>query len=161
MIAEAYGLLDDPGRVEATSNVADAMDERTRNTLDKMCVDLCALINVPVAAVTLLGSQRQLVLGACGMSHAPVDRDHSFCIFVAASGTSFEMSDIEEPEIAKHPGYTKRNVRAYLGKPLVVRKQTVGALCAVDWVPREWSELDHLMLTNYAAHASSILEEKT
>jgi len=162
MIEAAYGLLDKPGRVGAANHVAQQMDDGTKMRLDTVCSEICTMMSVPLAAVTLVNDSKQLVLGACGMSHEPQDRDHSFCIFVAASGMPFQISDLDATpeELTCIPAWEKRSIRAYLGRPLIIQEQTVGALCAVDFVPREWTDLEHTMLDNYAAHVSGILEER-
>lgn len=97
------------------------------------------------------------------MSKETTEREHSLCIFVAASGTDFDLSDLgaTEQELMCLPPYAQKNVRAYLGRPLVVHDEPVGALCLVDFVPRTWTETEKMTLTAYAAHVSSILEERT
>lgn len=163
LIDAAYGLLDKSGRVGAANHVAQQMDDSTKMRLDVVCTEICAIMSVPLAAVTLVNETKQLVLGACGMSHEPQDRDHSFCIFVAASGMPFQISDLDATpeELTCIPAWEERNIRAYLGRPLTIQEQTVGALCVVDFVPREWTQLDKMMLENYAAHVNGILEERT
>jgi hypothetical protein len=99
VINQMQNMLDNPARVDRANDVAKGITETMQIVLDKICDDLAALIKVPVAAVTLVNKDQQLVLGACGMSHAPVKRDHSFCIFVAASGTAFEMQDVPLDEL--------------------------------------------------------------
>jgi GAF domain-containing protein len=160
IIRQAYGLLNNPGRVGAADHVASAIDQQTQDRLDTICSEVCTMLEVPLAAITLINADKQLVLGACGMSHEPMDRDHSFCIFVASSGTAFQLSDLGDADLTCLPAYTEKNIRAYLGRPLNVRDQPVGALCAVDFEPREWSDIEHSLLTSYAAHISAILEER-
>ena len=163
LIKATYGLLNDPGRVGAAEHVAQVLSDETKATLDKICGEICEILNVPLAAVTLIDSEYQMIIGACGTSKQAMERGHSLCIFVAASGTDFDLSDLDvgEQELLCLPAYQKSNVRAYLGRPLVVHDETVGALCLVDYVPRAWTETEKMTLTAYAAHVSSVLEERT
>lgn len=161
IIKSAQRMLDNPGRVDAANHINAVIKEPIRRKLDALCEEICALVKVPMAAVTLVNEDQQLFLGACNLGPEPIERDHSLCMFVAASGQSFELNSLSMEEQESLPAYFNDGVRAYLGRPLIVHRQPVGSLCVVDRVPREWTELENQLLTNYAAHASSILEERT
>lgn len=160
MIKAARSLLDSPGRVETANHLLEMVPPKVRRRLDAICDELCNIIKVPMAAVTLVNESEQLFLGACNLGPEPIPRDHSLCMFVAASGQSFELNDLPLKDQQDLPAYFNDGVRAYLGRPLMVHLQTVGSLCVVDRVPREWTELENQLLTNFAAHVSSILEEQ-
>lgn len=159
-IKQMYGLLDDPARVGMTERVVSHLDSDLVDQLDVICNEICVVLDVPAAAVTLVDSDHQIIAGAAGIYHGKDPRDHSLCIFVAASGMQFSLSDLDKEDLSCLPAYVEANIRAYLGRPLVVQNQTVGALCLIDFVVREWSDLEQETLTNYAAHVSGVLEEK-
>lgn len=160
-IKQMYGLLDDPARVGVTQRVISHLDGDLVDHLDVICNEICVVLDVPAAAVTLVDSDTQIIAGAAGIYHGKNPRDHSLCLFVAASGTQFSLSDLEQEDLSCLPAYVEAHIRAYLGRPLVVRNQTVGALCLIDFLVREWTDIEQETLTNYAAHVSGILEEKT
>lgn len=159
IIKQAQAMLDDPERVGAANHLL-TVSPGVRTRLDRLCDEVCEIMHVPMSAVTLVNEDQQLFLGACNLGPEPIDRDHSLCMFVAASGQSFDLSSLAQEDQQTLPAYFNDGVRAYLGRPLVVFRQTVGSLCVVDRVPRDWTTLENQLLTSYAAHVSSILEEQ-
>lgn len=161
-IKQMYGLLDDPARVGEVQQVISNLDGDLIDHLDVICNEICVVLDVPAAAVTMVDGGVHIIAGASdAVDHGKNPRDHSLCIFVAASGTQFDMSDLTTEDLSCLPAYVEANIRAYLGRPLVVRSQPVGALCLIDFIAREWTDVEKETLTNYAAHVSGILEEKT
>lgn len=162
IINRAYGLLDDSARVNEAEYIAANVSKEKQVRLDELCSRICNLLEVPMTAVTLIDGKNQIVLGACGMDRDPMGRDQSLCIFVASSGLGFELGDLDvsEQDLVCLPAVRDREIRAYIGRPLVVRNQTIGALCLVDYVPRVWTEKENILLTDYALFVSNILEEK-
>lgn len=163
IIGQALGLLNEPGRVGVSQKVAANIKNFTQAKLDAICDDVALLLKVPLSTISIVDDKNTFVMGACGMNHKINERDHSYCLFVASSGMDFQIEDVgasEEQMMALQP-YREMGVRAYLGRPLLVDNAAVGSLCAVDFVPRQWTQTEHMLMTNYAAHVSSILEEET
>ena len=86
------------------------------------------------------------------------DRDVSYCQFVVRDAAPFEVTDATLDPRVPSETYESFGVRAYLGMPVRVRQQIVGALCVTDSTPRAFTPDDHRALANLAERASVRLE---
>ncbi len=83
--------------------------------------------------------------------------EDSYCKYSITMSVPFVVVDaMEEPLLAGNP-YAEL-VRGYLGGNLIVRMESVGALCAVTDNPRVWSAEDERVIQDAAAEVSAILE---
>jgi hypothetical protein len=86
------------------------------------------------------------------------DRDMSICQYVVRDGAAVMVTDTSKDE--RVPGdLVKRGVRAYLGQPLHVGGEVVGALCVFGEAPRQFSESDRDVLARHAGRADLRLAE--
>jgi GAF domain-containing protein len=115
------------------------------------------LLETPVALLNLVDADRQWTKSQHGLPDevaevAQVPLHMSLCQHVVAAEGSLCVGDAaEEPDLRDHPIVTGMGVRAYAGSP--VRSPdgyVVGALCAVDLVPRQWT-VDQLDLLDELA----------
>ncbi len=82
---------------------------------------------------------------------------NAYCKYCMASLHTFVVTDSRlAPMLQGHP-YVDL-VRGYLGAPLVINEQCVGALCATSQSPRAWTEEDAAMMVRRAQELSDILE---
>jgi signal transduction histidine kinase len=88
---------------------------------------------------------------------------HSFCQYVTASGSPFIVSDSRlHPLTQDSLAITENNVIAYAGVPLTdAHGFPLGALCAVDSQPREWTDDELAILQTLAAQVMSEIELRT
>ncbi|MGH2513041.1 MAG: GAF domain-containing protein, partial [Candidatus Limnocylindrales bacterium] len=106
-------------------------------------------LKIPAARVTLVSEDRQLHPGVSGQNIPP---SWSLCRHVVESGTALILADASAR--AADPA-----IGAYAGMPLVdAEGQVLGALEAVDTVPRTWSEEDQAALQDLAATCSAELQ---
>lgn len=162
IIDRVHGLLNDPGRVDLASHFSTVvLSDPVQRRLDSVCADVSTMLRVPMSTASIVDGTNTTVAGAYGIDHICVERDKSYCIFVAASGMQFEIDDTgaTPQQMSFLEPYVKMKVRAYLGCPIRVSDQTIGSLCAVDFEPRQWTDLDRTILSSYAEHVNSILEE--
>ncbi len=108
-----------------------------------------SVMNVPVALVSIVqpAMDRQYFKAQVGLpepfaSARQTPLSHSFCQHVRASDTPLIVADSRTHPVLKHNGAVQAlNVIAYLGMPITLPDGTpIGALCAIDSVPRDWSE---------------------
>lgn len=85
---------------------------------------------------------------------------HSFCQYAIASGQPLVIPDARvHPLGADNLAVRDLGLIAYAGIPLVLSDgYAVGALCAIDGSPREWSEQDMRILADLAAAVTAHLE---
>jgi GAF domain-containing protein len=119
-----------------------------------------AALHVPVALVTIVESDRQVFPGAVGLA-AEVDRQtplsHSFCKHVVAERSALVVADTRlDARVSDNPAVEDLGVLAYAGYPITDNAGTViGSLCALDTVPRNWTEAELAALEDLAAACST------
>ncbi|MGY1829520.1 GAF domain-containing SpoIIE family protein phosphatase [Geodermatophilus sp. SYSU D01180] len=142
---------DDPSRI------ADA-------DFDRLVVLVRTLLDVPTALVTLVEPGRQVFPGAVGLppewqARRATPLSHSFCQYVRATAQPLVVRDAREVEVlAGSRAIDDLGVVAYCGVPLTGPDgDVVGAVCAIDSRPRDWTDTDVAVLTQVAGLAASEL----
>ncbi|WP_336027095.1 GAF domain-containing SpoIIE family protein phosphatase [Geodermatophilus sp. FMUSA9-8] len=132
--------------------------------LDRLATLVRTMLDVPTALVTLVGPDEQVFPGAVGLPGAWQQRrrtplSHSFCQYVRASAQPLVVRDAREVEVlAGNGAIADLGVVAYCGVPLVGPDgDVVGAVCAIDGRPRDWTDTDVEVLTQIAGLAASEL----
>jgi len=84
----------------------------------------------------------------------------TFCHFAIQAERPLIIPDTRaDPRYAKVPTVESLGVAAYLGVPLVLLSgEVIGAFCAIDFVPRAWSESQVLAATDLAGLVVSEIE---
>ena len=119
---------------------------------------------MPVALVSIVEQSRQIFPGALGLP-APWQQlretplTHSFCQYVVADRQPLVISDARrDPRVANNLAITDLNVVAYAGYPIVDGDAgVIGALCAIDDQPREWTAEQLSILADLAETCSTEL----
>ena len=118
-------------------------------------------LGVPIALVSLVGRDRQVFPGMTGLPEpwatsrsAPLG--HSYCRHVVTATEPLIVSDAREHRLFRDdPAVDELGAVAYAGMPLTDEAGNVlGALCAIDVVPRQWTA-DELDLLRGLAEACS------
>ncbi len=136
----ALGLVDGPSDA-GLDDVADLVVET---------------LHVPVALVSLVlnEEERQYFASRRGLPDSICETpiSHSFCRHVKAADAPLVVANaLQHPLVRNNPAITSLNVVAYLGMPIHDPKgRPIGALCAIDHVPREWGEADLSILSRLA-----------
>ena len=130
--------------------------------LNQLAALAARLLRTTSADVSLI-SDVQTVMGGTGASAAAVGSDSatedSVCAVTVASGAALIVADaITDPRVRQLAPVQAGVVGSYLGVPLVVREQLVGALCVYDPKPRQWSDQDLLLLEQLAGPAVAELQ---
>lgn len=124
-----------------------------------------AAVGTPVALVSLVGDERQVFPGQCGLpepwaTSRQTPLSHSFCQHVVATGQPLVVSDARLDERLKdNLAIPDLDVIAYAGYPLMDDAGNVlGSLCAIDHQPRQFSAADREVLRDLALACSSELQ---
>ncbi len=149
-------LLSDPERLDALDATAlvggppdAALDRLTR--LVRRC------LRVPVALVSLVDDVRQVFVSQqglaepwCSVGETPLS--HSFCKHVVALDAPLVVEDAREhPTVRDNLAIREMGVVAYLGVPLrAPGGEVLGSLCAIDSVPRAWTDADREVMDGLA-----------
>jgi GAF domain-containing protein len=101
--------------------------------------------DAPIALVSLLHDDTQIILASLGLPFRCLPRQDGFCRYTVDRRSLFEVCDAAaNPRFAQLPSVTgDPGVRYYLGAPVVLFGSTsIGALCVVDVKPRRSASLD-------------------
>jgi serine phosphatase RsbU (regulator of sigma subunit) len=131
---------------------------------DRFATMVRTVLKVAVGLVTLVEPGRQVFPGACGLGEpwqqqrqAPLS--HSFCRHVADTGAPLVVEDARtDARVAGNLAITEMDVVAYAGMPLTDESGMVlGSLCAIDTVPRRWTDDELALLADLTAACSDSL----
>lgn len=119
---------------------------------------VASVLEVPVALVSLVERYRQVFPGMVGLAEPWASRrqtplSHSLCQHVTTTGQPLVLADVRLDE---RPGaslaVSDLGVIAYAGMPLTDGEgHVLGALCAIDQRPRNWSQQELTDLADLAA----------
>jgi diguanylate cyclase len=132
--------------------------------LDRLSGLAARLLAAPVALVTVIGTDRQFLLGQFGLdgevaAGREMSLGHSFCKHAVELRRPLVVPDARlDPLVRENLSIADHGVVAYAGIPLILDDGTaVGAFCAIDREPRAWSVEDLAILDDLAAAATEIL----
>jgi GAF domain-containing protein len=135
--------VSDPERLESLEKLG-TYDDQRNPSLDRIAVLTAEALGTPMAAVTIVYPDRQ-VLAGCNADDGVMPRvgplENSVCKFTVASREPLVVDDTRaHPMLADHPVVRSGAVLSYAGIPLLDSKGFVaGTLCTWDSHPRHWS----------------------
>ncbi|WP_239153098.1 GAF domain-containing SpoIIE family protein phosphatase [Virgisporangium aliadipatigenens] len=131
---------------------------------DRFASMVRTVLDVPVALVTLVEADRQVFPGAFGLGEPwsakrETPLSHSFCQHVVADAAPLVVTDARtDPRVAGNLAVPDLGVVGYAGMPLTDADGLVlGALCAIDHAPRQWTRRELDLLADLAAACSESL----
>jgi hypothetical protein len=139
------------------------LDSPPEQSFDRLTQLTATVLNVPIALVSLVDSDRQFFKSCLGLpqpwaSQRGTPLSHSFCQHVVESRRPLVVSDAREhPLLKDNPAIRDLGVIAYVGAPLITPAgHVLGTLCAIDHQPRHWTPEQVEILCNLAG---SVLSE--
>ncbi|CAA9361444.1 MAG: hypothetical protein AVDCRST_MAG36-2674 [uncultured Nocardioidaceae bacterium] len=158
--AEVVQALADPERLASlratglvTPGISDALDDLAALARD--------VLDVPVALASLVDPDGQSFVGLCGLEepwatsrHMPLA--YSFCQYVVSDAAPFVVSDAREHDLLRrNRAVADLQLTAYAGYPILDDGgRVLGSFCALDTVPREWTDADLRRLEGLARVAA-------
>ncbi len=161
---EHVARLTSPARLAALRSTG-LLHGHADAVLDRVARLGTALLGVPVSLVSLVDDEGQHFAGMEGLGGwAGAGRgtplSHSFCQWVVSTDAPLVINDARRESFTRdHPAHAELGVIAYAGVPLrTADGETLGAMCAIDVVPVEWSEKQIAALEDLAAAAMAEIE---
>lgn len=105
-----------------------------------------SVLGVPATFISLVDEHRDFYLSNCGFGEPLASTrqltGQTFCHFTIAGETPLVIPDTRaDPVYRNVPTVESLGVAAYLGAPLVLLSgEVIGAFCAIDVVPRTWTD---------------------
>jgi diguanylate cyclase (GGDEF)-like protein len=157
---------------EARLRALHALDLRgdsPEQALEALAALAAQLLGCPMSMVTMIDRAHYQVIAGVGAGRGEGDRALAFCQHAIASQELLVVPDAtRESRFADNPSVTgDMHVRFYAGMPICARDpetgdpQRVGAICAVDTVPRSISAAQAAAMTHLAQLAEAILSART
>ncbi|MBL0938239.1 MAG: sensor domain-containing diguanylate cyclase [Gemmatimonadaceae bacterium] len=162
---ELQGRLADPSRLKALRASGLLEPGAQSQVLDRLARLAARLLGVPAALVTLVDTEAQHFPGMFGLDNwAAAQRGtsltYSFCRYVAGQNAPLIVADASQhPTLRESRGHTELDTTAYAGVPLRTPKgDCLGALCAINSVPVEWTAEQVEILEDLAQAAMAEIE---
>ena len=154
-------MIEAPVPVEELSRLADLqslelLDTPPEERFDRLARLATQILDVPIAFLALVDSDRQWFKAKCGIGVDETGRDISFCSHAILQNEPLVVEDAREDErffdnpLVRGEPY----IRFYAGMALQGRGgQNVGTFCIADRRPRKFSQRDETILREFAAIA--------
>lgn len=122
------------------------LDSATSSGFDRLTRIGARLLGVPATFISLVEGHRDFYLSNCGFGEPLASErqltGQTFCHFTIEGEVPLVIPDTRAHPVYRNvPTVKSLGVAAYLGAPLVLLSgEVIGAFCAIDQVPRPWTE---------------------
>ncbi|MEL6958840.1 MAG: sensor domain-containing diguanylate cyclase [Pseudomonadota bacterium] len=154
---------DEAGRKCALDRL-NILDTEPEPEFEKVTDLITTCLDVPIATVSLIDSDRQWFKSMRGINAQNVDREDTFCTHTIKSDVCLVINDVrKDPRFSSNPFVMgEPHVRAYLGVPLLTPDgYAVGTICAIDVKVRDFTAHDIAMMEGFAKIIMNELELRT
>jgi diguanylate cyclase (GGDEF)-like protein len=151
---------DEEGRLAALARYQ-VLDTPAEAPFEKITSLVQSVLGVPICAVSLVDRERQWFKSIQGLDARETPRSISFCTHTIKTDQTLVVADaLEDPRFATNPLVLgEPHIRSYAGVPLQTPDgYNVGALCAIDVAPRDYSEAQLGILRSFASLVVDELE---
>jgi diguanylate cyclase (GGDEF)-like protein len=159
-MVEDLKLLDEQGRLAALHRY-EVLDTPAEEPFDRITKLVQLVLDVPMATVSLIDEDRQWFKSCMGIAEAGTPRDQAFCDYTIRAREPMNIPDATlDSRFAKNALVTGAlHIRSYLGVPLSTPDgYNIGALCAIDTRPREFTAAQTAVLASFASLVVDELE---
>lgn len=146
-------------------HATELLDSAPEPVFDQLTILAAKMLQVPVVLLSLVDKDRQFFKSHCGLgepfaSLRETPLTHSFCQHVVVMERPLIVNDARtEALVHNNLAIPVLGVIAYLGVPVTDgRGNVLGAFCAIDVKPREWSQDDLDIVTSFAAQVTSEID---
>ena len=126
-------------RVQALHQYA-VLNTAPEPAYDQLAELAASICGTPLAAVSLIESDRQWIKANVGLNFSETARDVAFCAHTIAQRDLLVVPDATlDPRFADNPLVTSEpHIRFYAGAPLITSDgHALGTLCVLDYAPRQ------------------------
>lgn len=129
------------------------LDTAAEERFDRITRLVCKILDVPIAAISLVDEKRQWFKSIQGLDVSETSREVSFCAHAIADGKPLHVSNTDlDPRFSENPLVTNDpHIKSYHGVPLKVDGAYVGALCGIDTRPHDVNEDQKQVLIDLGA----------
>ncbi len=142
----------------AEYNILDSADEQDYDDIARLVTEICG---TSLSTISFVDKDRQWFKAGVGMPSKETNRDVAFCAHTILGDDLFLVEDAaDDPRFDDNPLVTiDPRLRFYAGMPLITPDgYRLGALCALDRVPRTLTAQQKAALAVLARHVVHLLE---
>jgi GAF domain-containing protein len=156
-----HSALTKPRRLAAL-DATGLLDSPASTGFDRLTRIGAQLLGVSTTFISLVDEHRDFYLSQCGFGEPLASSreltGQTFCHFTIEGEVPLVIPDTRAHPVYRHvPTVESLGVAAYLGAPLVlISGEVIGAFCAIDTVPRAWTDLQ---IRNVVDMASLVVSE--
>lgn len=153
-------LEDEEARLAALQRFA-VLDTAPEPAFDRITGLVRSVLHVPIAAVSLIDRDRQWFKAITGLACSETPRSDAFCAHTIQQRRPLVVPDAEADPRFRCNALVRGapNIRAYLGIPIAAPDgYNLGALCAIDRIPRAFSPREIELMQSFAALVVEHLE---
>ena len=146
-------LDDEGGRLRALDRYA-ILDTPSEPQFEKIVALVREVLDVPIATVSLIAAERQWIKAASGMEAGQCERRMAFCDQTIGAREILTVEDATlDPRFADNIHVTGEPfIRSYAGASLMTPDgYNLGSLCAIDRIPRRFTDSQLGVLKRFAA----------
>jgi len=156
---QAKDAIGDDRRLAALRSTG-LLDSEVEEAFDRLTRLAVRLVKIPAAFVSLVDKDRDFYKSVCGFGEPLASSRQlegpTFCHFTIQSAEPLVIPDTKaDPVYRDVPTVRSLGVAAYVGIPILVNGQVIGAFCAIDTVPHPWTEDEITTLKELAEVAVS------
>ncbi|HSG60649.1 MAG TPA: GAF domain-containing protein [Pseudomonadales bacterium] len=115
------------------------LDSFEEKSFDEITEITALIFNVPTVTISLVDENRQWFKSHYGLDACQTERKIAFCNYTVLSDVILEVTDPQNDDrFTNNPLVTgELHLRYYCGAPIIVKGQTIGAFCLIDYTPRD------------------------
>lgn len=137
------------------------LDPAPDDHLDALAEAAARALGYPVAFVSVVGAEHQVVRATHGTDHRGAARELSPCAWAVAAGSTLVVGEVaDDPRFAGNALVEQAGWRAYVAAPLVHGGLPVGTLVVADTSPRTCTPEDVALLERLADLAAGRLASR-
>ncbi len=156
---EPINLIDEEKRLEFLKKLQ-ILETPIEERFERITRIVCQALDVPIAAISLIDSERQWFKSIQGLDVTETSRKVSFCGHTILQEGPLVVPDaLKDERFSDNPLVTSDpKIRFYAGCPLTLGDNfRIGSLCAIDQAPREMTDDQIVLLSDLAAMVQSEL----
>ncbi|MEP6991388.1 MAG: histidine kinase dimerization/phospho-acceptor domain-containing protein [bacterium] len=149
----------DPIRVAAL-HATGLLDSDVEAAFDRLTRLAVRILGVAASFISLVDENRDFYKSSCGFGQPMRELGGpTFCHFTVLARAPIVIPDTRaDPRYRDQATVASLEVAAYVGIPLLIDGQAIGAFCAIEKQPRAWTEHDVQVLSDLALMALSEIE---
>lgn len=162
--AKERAILFDPRRLAALHD-AELIDAPPVDAFDRLTALVARTLGAPMVVLSAVDATRQFLLSAVGLPESmatmrETDLAGSMCTHVLFDDAPLVVPDaVRDARGRGLVSIAALGAGAYLGVPVrAANGLSLGALCAVDQVPRAWTDADVSAISDAAAVAATLID---